>query len=137
MKYLKVDPENQKTEIIEVKDSGDSSYCEACQIAGLNPSELDFGTLDENLSIIVFEWGLMNPKVKSWFSINHRLFNGPAIIFASNYEGATISIKESQIPKILWLNSIEEVEAAIASGKVVRPQSSINGQVFWEWNRDA
>ena len=28
---------------------------------------------------------------------------------------------------------IDEVERAIDSGQVARPQSAINGEVFWEW----
>lgn len=142
MKYLAIDPISKQTSIIQVEDSSDHGYREACRLANLTPGEIDFGTLYHNpetrdcLNIIVYEYSLMEPKVKSWFSIAKRLFNGPAIIFASNYEGATIDIKASDIPQILWLPTIEDCEAAISIGAVFRPQSSINGKVYWEWNRN-
>lgn len=112
-------------------------YKAAVLDAGLKLGELDFGTVaswpdGRSLSIIVYEYGLLKDKSdpKGYFSFNGRLFNGNAVLFASP---ALAQHFESDCTHFHWYANVDEVEAAIAAGEVARPQSAINGEVFWEW----
>ena len=122
-------------------------YKGAVIAAGLKLGELDFGTVaswpdGRTLSIIVYEYGLLKDKSdpKGYFGFDKRLFNGNAVLFEANEEGETIDLNpalarhfESDCTHFSWYANTLEVERAIDSGQVARPQSAINGEVFWEW----
>ena len=122
-----------------------TDYKAAVESTGLSTGELDFGTIarwrdGRTLSIIVYEYGLLKPDPKAFFSLNGQLFNGNAVLFMADEEGETISLNPS-IAKQLepdcalfkWYANPSEVEAAIVAGEIVRPQSAVNGKIFWEW----
>lgn len=128
-----------KTEsIINVKAH---TFNDALQVASLKSGHVDFGTLsidDENnrrLSVVVYEFGLLEPS-EHFFVCDKRLYAGNALLFASNDEdGETISVG-GEPPSIFYLHSKDAVEKAIQEGRVKRPQSSVNGEVLWEWPGD-
>lgn len=126
------------------------NYKAAIGFAGLNPGEVDFGTLARgsyyDLTIIVYEFGLMKPhEPDSYFAINKNLFNGTAVVYASDPEGEIMDIplvltkiengQSHLAAHITWLGTVDEVEKVIQSGRIIRPQSSINGEILWEWNK--
>jgi hypothetical protein len=110
---------------------------------------LDFGTIAQleagrRLSIIVYEYGLVGgPNAsKYYFAINRQLFNGAAVIFASDYKGDTISVPENlaihldsgDCTDFHWISSANEAERLIIDKKVDRPQRAVNGVVDWQWS---
>lgn len=133
---------NPDLQTIELKSFVD--YKDALEAAGLKNGSIDFETVGayhaNTLQIIVFDLGLMNPIQNTYFRLGRQLFNGNAVLFAANMEGDTVDFPEivashwHVCPEFEWLASIEACEEAIKSGRLDRPQSSINGQVFWSWN---
>lgn len=118
-------------------------YKSAMQSAGLDG--VDFGTVanwhdGSSLSIIVYEWGLVKGNPAEYFALEGRLYNGNAVLFKADLEGETTDLPEglaahmqSECTHLSWFANPQEVEMAINDGRVTRPQSSINGQVTWEW----
>lgn len=141
-RFAIINPKEKSVTALEAKD-----YQTAVAAAGLRLGELDFGTVDyfkdgSSLSIIVYEYGLLEGDESNYFAFNQRLYNGNAVLFAADEEGETTDLSTNLIqhlnigcPMLLWFNNIFEVEDAIAKNKVIRPQSSINGTVFWSWNQ--
>lgn len=137
--YVIINPDDRTIELHNVSD-----YNDAIALANLSQGELDFGSIgfhhDLTFIIVVYEFGLMNPKQSTYFRLGPQLFNGNAVIYAANIEGATVDFPSSiaeywkDCSKFEWFANANEVEAAIAAGRVRRPQSSINGQVYWTWN---
>lgn len=140
MKYAIIKPSERK---IEVEDF--DHYRDALKAAGLDGIGLDFGTVarwpdESTLNIMVYEFGLLEPKDPTYFIFNKQLFNGNAVVYKADAEGETVDFNpnlvkhlESECPDFLWLESAQEAESAIAAGRARRPQSSINGVVTWEW----
>lgn len=121
-----------------------NDWRDAARAVGLDPTAVDHGTVAcdalGGYGILVYEWGLKTPLVDSYFALNRQLFNGPAVIYAFDAEGETIDCPPSAAEHIrqthlMWLDSREKAEGAIVSGFIDRPQSSINDQVFWQWNK--
>jgi hypothetical protein len=122
-----------------------ADYKEAVRAVGLEPNQLDHGTIGrarsgQGFGIWVYELGLRQPKVDKYFALGRQLFNGSAVIYAFDAEGETSNVTKPfaehlQSHHISWYDSIEVIEHAIGLGLIDRPQSAINGEVFWEWNR--
>lgn len=141
-RFAIINPKEKSVTALEAKD-----YQTAVGAAGLRLDELDFGTVasfkdGSSLSIIVYEYGLLEGDESDYFALNGRLYNGYAVLFTANEEGETTDLSANLIqhlnmgcPMLLWFNDISEAEEAIAKNKVIRPQSSINGMVFWSWNQ--
>jgi hypothetical protein len=120
-------------------------YTDAMKLVNLKRGEVDFcsigGYHDTTFHIIVFEFGLMRPKQTTYFRLGTQLFNGNAVIFAADLEGKTVDFPSNiaehwkVCPAFEWFASASEVEAAITTNRVLRPQSAVNGQVFWSWNK--
>lgn len=111
--------------------------------AGLTPGEVDHSSIGPILGIVVYEYGLINPKINKYFAIGQQVFNGYAVIYGINMSTGTIIDVPYGIhdvihnhPTFHWLDGIDEVEKAIAEGKVNRPQTTVNGKVIWSWNID-
>ena len=122
-----------------------TDYKAAVVDAGLKIDELDFGTVAQwrdgrTLSIIVYEYGLMKPDSEAYFGFNGQLYNGNAVLFQANAEGETISLDpnltkhfETDCTHFKWYADSAAVEVGITNREVARPQSSVNGEVVWEW----
>ncbi len=85
----------------------------------------------------------MDSAPPAYFSIRKRLYNGNAVLFIADAEGETIDFNLalaehfiSGCKDLKWLETIKDVEATIEEGEVLRPQTVINGTVFWEWNKE-
>lgn len=127
---LLIQPKERK---LEVKDL--SSIDKAKEF--LNLDGVDFGSLTQNIGIIVYEFGLMRGKPDEYFRISTQLFNGNAIIFQTDDQGETISIIPPYVGAvskyIAFYNNPQEMEKDILLGNVLRPQTSINGEILWQW----
>lgn len=113
------------------------SVQDACRQAGLDPSDVDHGTVARGVGIVVAGFGLYEPPEKqSYFGLAGRLYAGPAVIYRYNARGDTIPFDLQPIdfePHILWLPTAADVERAIGERKVERPIGAVNGEVFWRW----
>jgi hypothetical protein len=129
-KYLFIFPSHQQIEIETFP-----SIQEAKQHANLD--QVDFGTLSQNLSIVVYEYGLMRGKPNEYFALGQSLFNGNAIIFQTDEEGENADINQNSIDiiqrNLKFYCDPQSAEIDILLGNIIRPESSINGQVFWSW----
>jgi|SRR5579863_234555 len=140
--FALIDP---KARSIDLEDF--PSYDLALDKVGLKAGSVDFGTVAQwkdgrNLSIIVYEWSLMDSDPEAYFACNGRLYNGPAVMYMSDAEGETIDFSpalaehfKADCSHFLWLSSVEAAEKAIMENKVIRPQTAINGVPTWQWNK--
>jgi hypothetical protein len=104
---------------------------EAGATLGLKSGEVDMGTLARGTGIIVYEYGLFEPKeTAKYFSIGPRLYVGNAVLFGVDEDGETISV--SGIPPIRYYDDWQQVDKAINEGDIVRPQIAVNGEVLWQ-----
>lgn len=132
MKYSVVDPKARSVITVDAE-----TYQEACMAANLEPGAMDHGVLfrDEDgngMGIWVYEYSLMVPPAEGYyFSIGPALYCGNAVIYGFDGMGETIDIDKP--PPIMFYKSHMEVEAAIQRQEIIRPHTSVNGEVFWEW----
>lgn len=99
---------------------------------GLNPGQVDFGTVCEGVSIVVYEFGMYQPKEECrYFSVGRQLFVGNAVLFAFNNVGETVDLPRP--PPVIFYRDFLAVEQAIGWGQIERPQIALNGQVMWKW----
>jgi hypothetical protein len=133
-----------KNRKITAFDSKVPGLDDALAVANLERGKVDFGTvrgIHADFGIIVYEYGLMEGQPDAYFRISRQLFNGNAVLYLSGENGETIDLPILVInhlnscTEVEFFDSIEAVEAAISAGRVRRPSSTVNGQVFWEWNR--
>lgn len=140
-KFACINPDKREIFIFEA-----SNYKEALERVGLEQGKIDFGNVGHthsgSFSIMVYEFGLINPKQKTYFRLGKQLFNGSAVIFKANLEGETVDFPEqivdhwkSGCPEFEFFKDISSVEKAISSNRVIRPQTRINNEIVWEWNR--
>ena len=99
---------------------------------------VDHGQLMPGFHIIVNGFGLVGDgEDTGYFSLGRQLFNGAAVVYATDEAGETIDTDQEQLDLIKavahFYGSTGEVEAAIASYRLQRPQMSINGKVVWRW----
>lgn len=105
--------------------------------AELSPGKLDHGTLARGVAIVVYEFGLFEPGF-GYFSIGNRLFSGNAVIFnysvdSGETESMSVDLYNSVLANIRFHSSAESVEKEIKSGKIARPEISIDREVVWRW----
>ena len=108
----------------------------ALKEAGLTLGKIDHGTVKRGLAIAVDEFGLfVPPGEQRYFAIDGRLYAGNAVLYGYNNEGHTCSIDLNHCRQLLckWYDFVEEIEAAIATGKVIRPQIGSSNEVLWQW----
>ena len=128
MRYIIIDPA-ARVALPEDHPSFDS----ALRSAGLDPKAVDHGTVGEGLGIVVYEYGLFKPtETSAYFTINGRLFEGPAVLYGYDKAGETVEARTSPSQPILF-RTADEVEAEIVGGRVNRPTMSVNGRVLWQW----
>jgi hypothetical protein len=129
MKFVIVDPWKHEVRRVNARDANEAEV-----MAGLQPGQVDFGEAAPNVGIIVFEFGLLEPPAEQrYFTVGSwgGLYAGAAVLYAFDDDGETVDLDEP--PPVRFLDTREEVEAAIAAGTVRRPYTSVNGVVLWEW----
>jgi hypothetical protein len=130
MKFLRVNPTT-----FEVIEAHADSVFDVDK--PLHQSGTDFGTVwvdhgGGGVQIIVYESGLMEGD-GPYFSINHKLYSGNAVLFRFDDHGETVDMGDWK-PEVLWLPTKTQVEMAINCGAVARPVAAVNGVVHWRWN---
>ena len=132
MKFLAVLPQGRVAEIIEASD-----FNAALTMVGLRSGRIDFGTIirrpdNTGIAYAVYEFGLfVPPDQQHYFSFGSQLVAGNAIMFAFNEHGDEVDMTERV--EITWYANVEEIELAIAAGKIERPMTVMNGAVLWQW----
>lgn len=125
--FLHIDPKARTVKIVEAKEWQDVS-------PNLKRTEVDFGTVMPGVSIIVYEYGLLEGS-GPYFALMGQLYSGDAVLYGYDEAGETIDMPD--IPQLFapeWLADKIEVELAIMAGIVERPVSTVNGAVFWQWS---
>jgi hypothetical protein len=101
-------------------------------VVGLKRGEIDFGSINRKMGIVVYEYGLFTPPAQQdYFSINGHLYAGNAVLFANDEQGETITL--DSLPLITWFKNADAVEKAIHCGNVQRPRIATNDKVLWLW----
>jgi hypothetical protein len=124
-------------QIIDTENASVRSFvCEhlndALTAAGLSPGQVDFGGVAEGLTVVVYEFGMFEPKEKCrYFSIGRQLFCGNAVLFGHDQRGETIDLPAA--PPVIFYRDFLAVEQAIGWGQIDRPQMAVNGAVLWRW----
>lgn len=136
--FILIDPLARSVHNLEAPD-----WRDAARAIGLDPSAVDHGTVARSsrghgFGIWVYEWGLKAPLIDRYFSLNRQLFNGPAVLYAFDAQGETVDCPQPMADHIrrehlAWYDSAAEAERAIMADLIDRPESSINGEVFWRW----
>jgi hypothetical protein len=131
MNFIAIDPKRASVEIVGADDVTD-----VYGRVGLERNQVDHGMIyrfenGESFNIVVYEAGLFKGDQGRYFSIGTHLYEGGAVIYAADAMGETISINHK--PPVMFYRDVREVEYAIETGEVVRPQRSINGEVTWVW----
>ena len=131
MRYLIVDAVKQELRSVECV-----SFQDAKREAGLD--RVDHGSLDRHHAIVVDEFGLYaDPGQVVYFSLGNQLYAGNALLYACDDAGETTDM--DWLPPLLrkaivfYPGGRPEIEAAIAAGKVRRPESRVNGVLAWSW----
>jgi hypothetical protein len=132
LSFIAIDPTKATVEVVQAEE-----LREVYPSVGLDPMGVDHGMIarlpnDEKIAIVVGEYGMFkDPAEAKYFSIGPMLYEGGAVIYAADAIGDTVSIKVK--PPVCFYRDAAEVEKAIASGQVVRPEMAVNGQVTWSW----
>lgn len=89
------------------------------------------------LGYCVYEYALFaDPAEQRYFAIRGRLMAGKAIFYGYDFEGETVDCPASRIDgQVTFFQSIDEIEAQIMFGTLVRPEMRVNGQCLWSWPR--
>ena len=129
MRFWIIEPAKRATRLFECEDVPDAK-----REAGLDL--VDFGTVSRGIGIIVYEHGLyQDADTHPYFAIGGLLYCGNAVLFGFDEGGATIDLPKTPIPDraLQWFAGRVEIEAAIAAGRVQRPEVRINGVPVWAW----
>jgi hypothetical protein len=130
MRYLAIYAAEREVRLIEAADVFDAK-----RQLGLN--DVDFGAIDKHHSIVVYEYCLYEDPAKApYWRLGSKLYAGNAFIFA---HGGPETVDMDWMPDLVrkqlefFEGGREEIEAAIAAGRVERPEARINGELVWEW----
>lgn len=109
-------------------------FAAALKAAGLTPTAIDFGEVCRGLHVVVYEYGLFDPR-QAYFALLGNLYAGNAVLFQTDGSGATIDFTPNPflMGTLQYLADSDEAEAAIRRQEVNRPQQTVNGMVTWEW----
>ena len=132
MRYLAIYAAEREVRLIEAAD-----FQKAKQLAGLGDVDVDFGTIDKHHSIVVYEYCLYEDPAKApYWRLGSKLYSGNAVLFAND---GPDTVEMDWMPALVskqiefFEGGREEIEAAIAAGRVERPEARINGELVWEW----
>jgi hypothetical protein len=131
MNFIKIDPMSASVEIVSAED-----VTGVYEQVGLEKNQVDHGALyrfenGESLNIVVYEAGLFRGDQGRYFSIGNHLYEGGAVIYAADEAGETISVNHK--PPVMFYRDVREVEYAIETGEVIRPQRAFGEEVTWMW----
>jgi hypothetical protein len=131
MNFIKIDPRSASVELVSAKEVADV-YAQV----GLEKNRVDHGVLyrfanRESLNIVVYEAGLFKGDQGRYFSIGTHLYEGGAVVYAADEAGETVSVNHK--PPVMFYRDVREVEYAIETGEVVRPQRAFGEEVTWKW----
>jgi hypothetical protein len=127
MRFLHIDPAAHRITPVEASDPHQA-------VPKLSALNVDHGVVAPGIGIIVFEYGLLEGD-GPYFVLGGQLYSGDAILYGFDKAGETVDIpKRLSLPLPIWLDTKADVELAIASGVVRRPQASINGVLTWQWS---
>jgi hypothetical protein len=131
MNFIAIDPKRASVELVEADE-----LTEVYGQVGLKSSEVDHGVLyrfdnGESLNIVVYEAGLFRGDQGRYFSIGNHLYEGGAVVYAADEAGETISVNHK--PPVMFYRDVREVEYAIDTREVVRPQRALGQEVTWMW----
>lgn len=127
MKFCIINTADYTVKLMEARD-----FNGALRLAGLQPGQIDFGSLSRHLHIAVYEFGLYLPLPdQRFFSLGHNLYVGNGVLFACDDVGETISMPA--LPAVMFYKNAAAVEHAIQRGGIYRPQVVVNGTVLWQW----
>jgi hypothetical protein len=131
MNFVKIDPRSASVELVSANDVT-GVYAQV----GLKKNQVDHGVLytlpnRESLNIVVYEAGLFKGDQGHYFSIGSHLYEGGAVVYAADEAGETVSLNHK--PPVMFFRDVQEVEYAIATGEVVRPQRAFGKEVTWRW----
>ena len=141
MKFGIIKPATRTFDVVEA-----DTIVAAYALAGLDPGKTDHGVaaaLDNKhkVAFVVYEFGFFVPvKEQHYFEMCGRLVAGSALIYECDVYGRTIDLSdegEAAIGTPTWFMSADEVELAIESGALARPQLAVNGDVLWSWPEPA
>jgi hypothetical protein len=131
MNFIAIDPRSAKVELVSADE-----LTEVYEQVGLKPNEVDHGVLyrfgnGESLNIVVYEAGLFLGDQGRYFSIGNHLYEGGAVVYAADEAGETVSANHK--PPVMFYRDVREVEYAIETGEVARPQRAFGEEVTWMW----
>jgi hypothetical protein len=130
LKFATIQPRYKKIDVVDVPELVDAE-----RAVGLKPGEVDFGTINGRLSIVVYEYSLLaKPSEQSYFAIRGALYAGNAVIFGTDDEGSTVDV--GPLPPVTFFEDAEAVSRAIALGRVERPRVAVNDATLWAWGKD-
>jgi hypothetical protein len=86
-----------------------------------------------SLSIAVEGCSLLDGADRGLFSLAGRLLAGPAVLYACDEAGETVSAVMGDLPPLTWYQNARAAELAICHGEIERPRIRIGDQVLWEW----
>ena len=125
-KFAIVDPKQKLIRYVEYKH-----IHEAYADAGLAPGAVDHGTVTKGLGIVVYEYSL-NQIGQDYFSFDHQLYGGPAVLYGVDDFGETVDLEGVNEPR--WLGGdVEKIQGEIEAGEIQRPIISVNDIVLWKW----
>lgn len=138
MKYLIINTDDQTITMHDCQD-----FKEAVAAAKLPEDELDHGNISRYCAFFVYGLGLVKPIQSTYCAVGGQLLNGNVLLYWVDEFGETVDFPEhfakhlkltvGQHNHIIFYRNIAEVEAAIRSGELVRPATSINGEILSEW----
>lgn len=134
MKFLTIDATNRTVQV-----SNHADLYAAMEAVGLKQGETDFGSVGAQepagggYSIVLYEFGLFSePATTHYFELGGNLYAGNAVIFRYDRSGETADFPEGTtvIPRFM---TGDEAILAVHDGNVRRPETSIDGDVIWQW----
>jgi hypothetical protein len=129
MRYVLINP------VLRTATAGDYASLQDAEVAaGLDPGAVDHGMITRSIGYVVYEFGLFVPPAQQhYFAMGRGLIAGAAVLYGVDAWGESVNLHRSTIPDIRWFLGMNDVEAAIEAGEIIRPETAINGVVTWRW----
>lgn len=133
MQFVVINP--QRRQIVAVNHP---ALHDVIAITDLDPSNVDHGMLSRHIGYVVHEFGLFVPAERQfYFRFGNRLIAGTAVLYGVGDRGETIDLRRSTLPPVTFYLGINDVEASIEHGEIVRPSIFVNGKMIWQWPQAA
>lgn len=106
--------------------------------AAMGLTGVDHGSFGSGFGYVVDEFGLYVPRdAQRYLAAGRTLIAGSMVVYAYDLMGKTRDMTESECQilasAVLFFETYEDVEIAIAVGVVNRPQIAVDGLVVWRW----